>query len=482
MFINNRNKSFIVLCFTVLIFIIYFLTFGIGNSVQYDGEKMLNIVGIIIIIQFLYSIITLLICGVKIDNLSFIYLTFYFIFLFGQVVCRYVFGFVDEDSYDFTNDFSSTQILQACIISLYGMITIHLGILLGVVFSRKNKIYKEVKDKDMNLKLKVMNKVAWIVVVCSAPFALYELFDKLKIAFASGYKGVYSDITIGVESLVTKLVPFFLVALLVLMVSYKNDIKKAKKIFVIILIYNVLQFFLGARGLPILRVLFTIIAWNLTINKITTKKMIIYFLLLIPLSILISFMRVVREYAISEWISDIGIVLNEIISNNPVLLALNEMGNAIFPTTAALVACPEMVPFKWGTTYLYGIAAIIPNLGTELSVNKVMGDIQQEISKVFGLAFGGSIVEDLFANFGWLCLLALIILGIFMYKIDIRIKEKAYKSPIVIPLYLAFCVSFVWTVRNNINPIFREFVWYILPIYVFYKLLYRKVKKGERKT
>lgn len=162
------------------------------------------------------------------------------------------------------------------------------------------------------------------------------------------------------------------------------------------------------------------------------------------------------------------------------------MGTAIYPTAAAVSIFPDNREYKYGITYWYGIRGVIPNLGSELSKSKVFGDIQEEVSQYYGLAFGGSVVEDLYANFGMFSILGMGIIGFAMHKLQIKMESKNETNKMIYPLYATICIQIIWTVRNTINPIFRYFVWYIVTTYLLYKIIYtcvgRKSKGDEIKN
>ena len=113
---------------------------------------------------------------------------------------------------------------------------------------------------------------------------------------------MYSDYTVGIDSWKDRLIPFFYMGLLILMVSYKDNIKISRNIFLINIFYSGIQVFLGARGLPILSVLMIVITWHICVKKIKAKTAILIVILTIPVATLISMIREVRSYPMSQWL------------------------------------------------------------------------------------------------------------------------------------------------------------------------------------
>ncbi|WP_296880385.1 O-antigen polymerase [Thomasclavelia sp.] len=418
----------------------------------------------------------------KIDfiAISFMFVIFYFIFIFGQVICRFGFNFVDSNSYDFFADFTLKQIADGVRISFYCFITLIVGIFISKIIkfktsnSTNNSIKKE-KSLITQDQLKIIRIVSFAFIFISFPFFLIEFVTDFQLSSNYGYTAVATNYGVGLNSIGEKIAPYFNVAMLMLMISYKQNLKKAKIIAIVFASYNLISILFGSRGLPLLNILFLIIIWNNLIKPLKKRQLINFLLLSIPLTIMIAFMRIARDYSINEWISHIDIIMLEILKNNPIFLVLNEMGIAIFPTSASLCIYPTASNYKFGTTYLYGLLSIIPNFGSSLSIAKLNGDIQLEISKFYGLAFGGSIVGDLYANFGYLTIIIFLVIGFYLYKLDLIIKYG--NSDIKKGLMLIYCIQVIWSIRNNINPLIRYFVWYILPLYFLYLLLYRKYRR-----
>lgn len=471
----NITINIISILLLIILMIIY-----VNLEERTDIQAAIIEVSYVALTVSMYCIITSLILKMKWYNLFFLYLVFFVIFIFGQVFNKYIFNFIDEDLYDLTKNINMKSIAQAIIFSVYCLLGMHIG---GVSANLRNYISNNNSQEDTyneERQILSMRLVAMILLIISTIFAMKSLFNDFKLAINGGYSSVYSDYSIGIESWREKIIPFFNIGLLLLMVSYKNNIKVSKCIFWIDIIYNGIQIFLGARGIPILSILAIMITWHISIRKIQEKTIAILIILIIPLATLISMIRVVRSYPISDWISNASEILIDTIKENPISTAINEMGTAIYPTAATISIFPDIKEYKHGITYLYGIQGIIPNLGNELSKAKVYGDIQEEVAQYYGLSFGGSIIEDLYANFGKFAILCMVIIGFLMNKIQIKIEKKSKKNVIIFPLYMITCVQVIWTVRNTINPIFRYFVWYILTTYILYKIIYTYLGKKNK--
>ena len=232
--------------------------------------------------------------------------------------------------------------------------------------------------------------------------------------------------------------------------------------------------------MPILRVLMLLLTYHFCNKTFSKKAIVVGLILLIPVIGTVSMLKSVRKYPIEEWISKADVIWQETMEDQPILTTINEMGMAIFPTAASIQLYPETFSYKYGTTYLYGLTTIIPNISSGQTHIAKKANVSDEVGTYFGTSFGGSVVEDIYANFGWLCPLATIFIGFFLYRISDKVMKRYKQNYILFPLYAALSVEIIWTVRNTINPVIRYFVWYILTTYILYKLLYQYYKKKEK--
>ena len=416
----------------------------------------------------------MIIVGYKWSNFSFLFISLFYIFTFGQVLCKYFFKFIDKNLFDMSAAFSESLIQKAILIGIYSLISMHLFAIIYKLLEQSKNVEnkKSIDDFELNL----VKKISYILFFVSFPFAIYELYNNLTLAYSGGYQAVYSNVQYGLSSIVSKISPFFQVSLLLLIFANQKNRKTSFKWLMFSLAFNGISIVLGNRGLPILHFLSALVLWDYMF-KIPKKTIFLLILLIIPLSAVISLIRVVRETSVSEWISNFGQLFVDAIGDNAFLKTINEMGTAIYPIAGSLHIYPNHLPFKYGKTFLYGLATIVPNLSSGAHWAKVGSSVNVEVASIYGAAFGGSIVEEFYANFNWIgCVL---FLGFFVYIFNI-LEKKCINSNkcIVTILFFAFLPDVLWTVRNNAAPLFKEFVWYIFSVYILYYFIkYRSCRK-----
>lgn len=472
----KKINCMLSLIINVFVFILLIIFFGNGDSFSgnINISVLLSSISLFLMIYILLSIIK---CGYKWNNITFLFLILYYVFTFGQVLCKYTFNFIDMDLFDMSVAFNEVLIQKAMLIGIYSLVSMHTFAIIYKIL----EITPLKKDKtNDNVDFVILKKLGYILLFFSVPFAVYELYTNLGLAYNGGYEAVYTNVKYGVESIVSKISPFFQIALFLLIYTNKFRKKNAIKWLIIGLTFNVVSILLGNRGLPLLHLLSLIVFWNY-IFPIPRKKVFLLTLSLIPLSGVISLFRVLRETAISSWINNFGTLFISAINDNPILKTINEMGTSIYPISASLNIYPNMLPYKYGITFLYAIGTIIPNLSTTAHWAKMGSSVNVEVASIYKAAFGGSIIQEFYANFSWFgCIL---FLGLFMFLLNI-IEKKCINSSksIVKILFFSFLPNILWVVRNNAAPLIKDFVWYILSTYIFYILIkYRTENKKNEK-
>ena len=476
--IKINSKSLIYLIVTLAILILIYVTFGkIDNVVITDTLiKQLSIIALFI---WGLCVINCIMNKTSISNLYFLYLLMYGVFIFGYIICKYIFGYIDPKAFDLNKYIHKEYLAQGIILSIYCLIGLHLGYLISLLIKKTNKQYtKEKNIYDNELSIRVIKKMAIVLIAISLPFVLVSTIDDFKLASVYGYQGVYGSVKVGLASISSKIEPLFFIGIMLLMASYTQNSKKSKIILAFIIIYNFILMFLGSRGINILRMLVAIIFYHIQVKKFSYKNIFVACILGAVLVNSMVMIKSFRKYGLNEWIPNIDKIIKETATENIFLEILNEMGVAIFPTAVAIEYIEDTQEYKYGTTYLYGLTTFIPNISSEVHSAVANADTQAMVAKYYGLSFGGSVVQEAYINFGWYSWIFMAILGYILSKLSNKILES--HSLIGYTLFCVFMVNSLWTIRNNIMPgLCRDLLWYIVPIYIIYKLIYNGRKKKQ---
>lgn len=468
-------KIFIFLAITILVFISIYFVFGTLEGINADDELLIKC-SYISLFVWLFCVATCLVNKTALNNLYFLYLVMYGIFIFGYIVCKYVVGYVDNSVFDLNEYVTIDYLAKGSVLSIYCLLGMHIGYLLKIIQNKNNIENKTLDDTDNKIRYDIMKKLAIIFLVISTPFMLTSTIDDFEAASDYGYQGVYSNQKVGLASISSKIEPFFYIGLLMLIASYKNDEKKAKKVLIFIILYNFILMFLGSRGLNILRILVALVFYHYKIEKFKFKNLLVIGAVCMIILLFIPIIKSFRKYGLKEWLPNIDEIIEETMEDNILLNSISEMGGAIFPTASSIEYVDVTDGYKYGTTYLYGFATLIPNFGTTEHSALDKSDTQAMVSEYFGLSFGGSVVQEAYVNFGWYSWIFMIVLGYIITGISDRFINN--KDPIVYPLFCIFMVNFLWTIRNNIMPgLCRDIFWYLIPIYILYRIILNKKER-----
>lgn len=475
--IKINSKSLVYLIITLTILILIFFAFGKGDNVAIT-DTLIKHLSIIAFFVWVLCIINCIINKTSISNLYFLYLLMYGVFICGYIICKYIFGYIDLEAFDLNKYISKEYLAQGIILSIYCLIGLHLGYLISILATKQNKQYKEEKCYHKEISISVIKKMAIILIVISLPFVLVSTINDFKLASIYGYQGVYGSVKVGLASISNKLEPLFFIGMMLLMAGNTKNIKKCKLILAFIIIYNVTLMFLGSRGINILRMLVAIIFYHTKVKTFNYKNILVAGILGVILVNSMTMIKSFRKYGLNEWLPNLSKIIKETATENTFLEIISEMGVAIFPTAAAIEYMDNTQEYKYGTTYLYGLTTFIPNISSEVHSAVAKSDTQAMIAKYCGLAFGGSVVQEAYINFGWYSWIFMVMLGYTLSKLSNKILEG--HSLIGYTLFCIFMVNFLWTIRNNIMPgLCRDVLWYIVPIYIIYKLIYNGRKKKQ---
>lgn len=470
----------IILSIIVNILLILFFLWSNFTKAPDEQYVMIHLV-YIILFAWIFCIISGIVCGFKMYGIYMLYLISYLIFIFGQIISRYMFMFTDEMISYLFKIISDEDLTHGVVLAIYCMLSLHLGALICKLVCIKNTYICKVSQLN-KYKLMNMKKVASLIFLITFPFACFNLVSTLKLSISGGYNKTYSNITYGASSIGEKIVPFFFISLLMLIVAYREELKVAKSIFWFTIFYTGVQILFGARGIPLLQIIVTIILWHSMVSRINKMTVIKIILCLIPLSSFLSIMKEIRSYPLGTWFNNFNVIFLESLRNNPILSVINEMGTAIYPTSAALLCSPNMIPFQKGKTFLYAFFTIIPNLGSGEHWTKQYTDITNIAASYFNAPFGGSIVEEGYINFGWASILFFIAIGFCLVKLEIYVENNKERIEYLYPLYAALSVEILWSIRNNLAPVIIYSTRYILLTYILYKIVCKVFgKKGIKK-
>ena len=198
-------------------------------------------------------------------------------------------------------------------------------------------------------------------------------------------------------------------------------------------------------------------------KKINLKKYVVIIGAVFVISVLIRLARIGGNYS--------GLGSISILSS-----LVGDTGSTNMINCAALQFIPDKADYGYGISFLYGLAAVLPNsLRQSIFPNfqtDITGDLLTKMSGVTWSSFGSSIIAEGFFNFGYFSLLLMILYGVMIGKIvNIQKNRIGQLSPCKFLAYVYICSEFVFAIRSEFSSSFRSIIYYVLIPIVLVKIL-----------
>ena len=407
------------------------------------------------------------------------FLTLSLPFLYGQLFCRELIGYIPKGTFDLSVLVSKESEIQACLLIVLCQVSIHLGVICFKVLKKEKNNFMKIKESRDEIK--ALKEVGIFLLIISIIPAMYCLIRTYSLAGEYGYEGISMARNTGVQGIFVKIVPFFQIALLILMVAYKNNNKLSKCILFFSIFYYGIQIFFGERGKPLIGMITTIWLYNAYIKKIDKKIIIIALICIIPASAVLNVIRQTRDnYGVKELSKNINkMIIENIVDDSPVFDVIYEMGTAIYPIAYTIQKIPDIVDYKYGESYLFSLVSVFSINISRDKPNEIAYkiNIAKQMTEMSGSSFGGSYIQEAYANFGWYCCIFMYLIGLAFGKIEDTINNCRNLIDLVLLTYLFNPI--LWAIRNVFVTIPREIFWYVIPVYVIYKI-FVKEEKNEK--
>lgn len=453
--------------------ILVFITLIFYNSLP-CSEYGMKVMGVIGIIQLLYSIHSWSKITGAVITPYIIFLISAYTFTFGQSLL-YVFDKVTPDR-DLMEMFSATSIMPAQYLTLIFLNFFHIG---GILSCKKNRShnfpYNEMsymEKQNMQNQIVGIRKIGTFFLCISIIPYFIERFTLFFIVLTTGYSGIYmQDVKIGVSNIFTILSQYFIPGVLCLLLIETSKVKR--NIFIILLVFEAcFWLFTGGRSNGVIIVSILLMYFHICIKPIKLKQAII---VAIVGFFFISLLGVIAETRVDSNANVSEAISKSFSNNNAFYSAISEMGGSMYPMITSMELVPNQYDFRGGSSYLYAISSVIPNLGFwELHPAMKYGNMNDWLQGAMNLNYGPgfSIVAEAYVNFGnWGFLMMLLLGYCFGLIFNINIKDK--RNPLLLVLAFVFCFLIIKTVRNSFLATIRSIFYYILPIYLTVVYIYK---------
>lgn len=464
--LQKSKASFILVIHTTLSLVFYFI-------LENTRSNSLDLTVYLALLMSIWCIFSWRYLDGKLGSPYILFLLFFVVFIYGQLITRILFNYYNPNAIEMIDYYSMELINSAIMLSMFSMAGLQIGAVLYLLLRPSSSVVNKqccaepmINEED-EIAILILG---WVLTIVSVFPALSSLYKNLNLAGIGGYGQVYSNVSYGVDSITEKISEYFILGLLLLMTAYRKKISARKIIFLLGMGYCATKVILGARGIPTLQIITFIWLWHRIVTPIKGIKVLATLVLVFPASVIFSLIRNMRMTPLNEWIGEFPLHLQDSFRASPILGVLNEMGAAIGPTAASVRLVPDLLSYGYGKSYLFSFGYLIPNVfsnGEHWA--KKYADVQRMISKIEGLQFGGSIIQEAFYNFGWYAILFMVFVG---FIIALFSEWTSNSDTLIITVLLSYFLSILlWTIRNSFVSIPHGILYYILFPYILFRII-----------
>lgn len=462
----NVHKTLVLLIYSIYLILAFSLIYNLN---LYNYESWLIKFSYIVISHIFITLACFRSIGIQTMSLTNIFLLLLYIFHLGQILLKglsqnYIYNF------DVSNIIGEDIYVNAVIFSLIAISTFSIGIILG--FRKHEEINYSGEINKSIYKLAI--NMGLIILLITFPIDVYYTILKLKASSSGGYLDVLNVENSGIMSQFAR---FHLIGISLLIMGFSYSKKKSNYIYIMYMIYLLISMLSGSRIYQIISIIVT----TYILLKSTNKKISIKFI--IP-TLIISFLGLVILNTIADMrgmridnIDEVIELFNIKLINNPIFDSIEEFGSTIYTVCLTLIKVPLQINFSKGKQFIEGFVSIVPN------INGIFTEINYNANFVNLLdtdAIGGSYIAELYYSFGYIGIIASLIIGFIWIKLDQKLDYYIHNKRYVHVSYFIMIMfsSFVW-VRGSYTAILRNSIWGVIFICIIYNLLLLLKRKSR---
>lgn len=406
-------------------------------------------------------------------NLYMFFLIFLLIFNFGQFIAVTINGFdlsVLNSYVNVINEFSTETLLKATFIAYFSVLCLQFG---GLIMFKKNNI----KSKYENIAyVSYCKYIGIILLMISFIPMLYYDYLYIQHSITVGYSLSSLSVNYGIIDDLSRVAK---VAIIFLMLGYKNNLKLARIIYFTSVVYSVFKIYIiGQRGYEFIFLIIITYIYYKYITSINISKLLkIGFCTIFLLSMMNSVVYI-RETTSKVTIDR---VVNNIINNNLVVEILAEFGSTFYTTGLIIKNVPDTIDYSYGLEYASAALSVLPNIG---NINYYLNEIniinKMNYMSNGKIGIGGSFIGEAYYNFSYLIFIFMIIAGYLFYHIYLSIYTNKKINSFKLGISLAFYQNLIWLCRDNIMSFPRKCIFEILLPVIIYLILSEIGKKGNK--
>lgn len=470
----------IILCLTCTFFVSTFLidhSYVDNASFASQNVFIVGIAGAI----YLYIVVTSALLERRL-NFFMVFVALSFLFYFGQQTL-YAFG---EESYASAvsiylrrGGITERDLFEAGLFSCQSILAMYIGYLAFKL--RKFRPSRQKNIDDSALEKKALRNAClvlfWILLIPT----LIDLYRNINLTMTIGYgeRIMSGESSSGIFNILSSMMPYVLIGL----VLTKKEGERWQ--YILIIAYIALYTMQGSR----IRT-FVLIGALLIIQlscfpwKSRVKQGAFYLAIGVVAAIGFTLVSSVRQN-VANGLPFFEAVFSSFADKGEdgfVSSLLGEAGSTIAVLAAVLRYCPSPVPFAYGASYLSGAAYVLPNalngnvFAEQLSVDEVFAGFLTQSTGI-----GSSFVAEGYYNFGFFSLALFALFGIgFSWLCRTFDACVSGKKIMMVFICSAIFLIVLFYIRSDTRTFFRNAVWFVVPIYLFARVLYMRMRPQHK--
>ena len=381
-----------------------------------------------------------------------------------------------EDLLDISNVVLAGSVRKYNIANIFAF-TVQAMVVMGMFYAggtRKKYRFKgtdEIQKKYYNNRGIAYSVGLLLFLIGAGPTILYYVKMLQQTLSGVSYAGIRESVDLG--PLLLLMVFFHPGIILMILGSLESPgKKKAKVIFYLSCVFEIICMFTGNRGQQLMYLLVYLYIYYRFIGKFNWKKILPFVLLgYIAIAFLYS-ISYTRLYGFDTF--NLNSFL-KVLKGEPILSLLAEQGSTLNMVVLTVRDVPSYTPYSCGIQYLVSLLSVFPDTGGwKGGLADLVGTLGYLNTK---LPLGDSYIAELYHNFGWLAMPFAAMIGFFIGRVDQCIehfvKERNY---LYLGSYLVLFGSILWMVRCNFFNFLYSFVWSSVIIYIATYLVIRYKK------
>ena len=343
---------------------------------------------------------------------------------------------------------------------------------LGTLFSKEKTIDKETQPF---LSVEQCSKIGITLMTIALFPRLYVDITTFNAYLQGGYIGVYR---VYINNYIMLLANMFYLGSVLSIYGYKKNKSKATMVLVFTMILIFISMMSGRRGTKVAYLVIILYMYFKCVDRKKTNILLTLRNVFIGYTILVIIAtfgdtRETGTFTLSNFLS----LFVKNFTYELIFDQFGEFGYAAYTLGATIEHIPTQ-NYGYGLNYIFSWIEILPNIGGFLTGFSDKMSFVFKLPSQYQQALGGSMLGELFYNFGYFSVILAIPLGNIInnisFRIDCAIKNDGLSSVDIICILTAIPMM-LW-VRSVFNEFPRSIIWFYLIIYAIKSFLYKGTK------